>query len=79
MADERNRCVYRGARRPDQPGRVDPGDWVAGDPDGGIVVPSAIVMDALLKTKEIERREEGMRQDLAGMSFEDACRMWGRA
>ena len=60
--------------------RVDPGDWVVGGPDGVIIVPSAIAMEALLKAEEIEQREEGMRRDLAsGMSFEDAFQKWGRA
>jgi 4-hydroxy-4-methyl-2-oxoglutarate aldolase len=60
--------------------RVDPGDWVVGGPDGVIVVPSAIAMEALVKAEEIERREQGMREDLAaGMRFEDAFEKWGRA
>jgi 4-hydroxy-4-methyl-2-oxoglutarate aldolase len=60
--------------------RVNPGDWVVGGPDGVIVVPSPIAMEALVKAEEIERREEGMRADLAaGMSFGDAFEKWGRA
>jgi len=60
--------------------RVKPGDWVVGGPDGVIVVPSAIAMEALTKAEEIERREQGMRSDLAaGMSFGDAFEKWGRA
>lgn len=60
--------------------RVDPGDWIVGDPDGVIVVPQSIAMEALVKAEEIEDREQGMREDLAaGMSFEDAFTKWGRA
>jgi 4-hydroxy-4-methyl-2-oxoglutarate aldolase len=60
--------------------RVDPGDWIVGGPDGVIVVPAAIAMEALVKAEEIERREQGMREDLAaGMGFEQAFEKWGRA
>jgi len=60
--------------------RVDPGDWIVGGPDGVIVVPAAIAMEALVKAEEIERREQGMREDLAaGMGFEEAFEKWGRA
>ena len=60
--------------------RVGPGDWVVGGPDGVIVVPAAIAMEALVKAEEIERREQGMRTDLAaGMPFDDAFEKWGRA
>ena len=60
--------------------RVDPGDWVVGGSDGVIVVPAAIAMEALVKAEEIERREQGMREDLAaGMGFEEAFEKWGRA
>jgi 4-hydroxy-4-methyl-2-oxoglutarate aldolase len=60
--------------------RVDPGDWVVGGPDGVIVVPQEISMEALIKAEEIENREQGMREDLAaGMPFQDAFAKWGRA
>lgn len=60
--------------------RVNPGNWVVGGPDGVIVVPQEIAMEALVKAEEIEEREQGMRTDLAaGMSFEDAYKKWGRA
>lgn len=59
---------------------VHPGDWVIGGPDGVIVVPQEIAMEALEKAEEIEEREQGMREDLAaGMSFEDAYKKWERA
>jgi len=60
--------------------RVDPGDWIVGGPDGVIVVPDEISMEALIKAEEIESREQGMREDFAaGMSFSDAYEKWGRA
>jgi regulator of RNase E activity RraA len=59
---------------------VYPGDWIVGGPDGVIVVPQAIAMEALVQAEEIEAREQGMREDLAaGMSFRDAFEKWGRA
>ncbi|MGC9468539.1 MAG: RraA family protein [Anaerolineae bacterium] len=59
---------------------VHPGDWIIGGPDGVIVVPQEIAMEALEKAEEIEAREQGMREDLAaGMSFKDAYEKWGRA
>jgi len=60
--------------------RVDPGDWVVGGPDGVIIVPQKIAMEALVSAEEIEAKEQGMREDLAaGMSFTDAFAKWGRA
>jgi len=60
--------------------RIEPGDWIIGGPDGVIVVPQAIAMEALEEAEEIEGREQGMREDLAaGLSFEDAFEKWGRA
>ncbi len=60
--------------------RINPGDWIVGDPDGVIVVPKEIAMEALVNSEEIEVREQGMREDFAkGVSFEDAFKKWGRA
>jgi 4-hydroxy-4-methyl-2-oxoglutarate aldolase len=60
--------------------RVNPGDWVVGGPDGVIVVPQQIEMEALIRAEQIEAKEAGMREDLlAGMSFKDAYEKWGRA
>lgn len=60
--------------------RVNPGDWIVGGPDGVIVVPQEIAMEALIKAEEMEAREQGMREDLAaGMTFEQAFEKWGRA
>jgi regulator of RNase E activity RraA len=59
---------------------VNPGDWVVGGPDGVIVVPQEIAMEALVKAEDMEAREQGMRTDLAaGMSFAEAYKKWGRA
>jgi 4-hydroxy-4-methyl-2-oxoglutarate aldolase len=60
--------------------RVDPGDWVVGGPDGVMVIPQEIAMEALIKAEDMEAREEAMRKDLAaGMSFDAAFEKWGRA
>jgi regulator of RNase E activity RraA len=60
--------------------RVSPGDWIIGEADGVIVVPQAIAMEALIKAEDMERREQGMREDVAkGMSFDAAYEKWGRA
>jgi regulator of RNase E activity RraA len=60
--------------------RVNPGDWIVGGPDGVIVVPQEINMEALVKAEELELLEQGMREDLAaGMSFDEAYKKWGRA
>lgn len=60
--------------------RVDPGDWIIGGPDGVIVVPQQIAMEALVRAEEMEGQEQGMREDLiAGMPFDEAFRKWGRA
>mgnify|MGYP001592276007 CR=1 FL=1 len=60
--------------------RVDPGDWIVGDPDGVVVVPQDVAPETLVKAEDLERREEGMRRDLAnGMPFDAAFAKWGRA
>ena len=60
--------------------RVAPGDWIVGEADGVIVIPKEISMEALIKSEEVEQKEQGMRDDLAtGMSFKDAYEKWGRA
>ncbi len=60
--------------------RVDPGDWIVAEPDGVVVVPKAIAMKVLVEAEDMERREQGMREDVAaGMSFNEAYQKWGRA
>lgn len=60
--------------------RVRPGDWIVGGPDGVIVVPQEIAMEALEMAEDIEVREQGMREDFAaGMAFKKAYEKWGRA
>ena len=60
--------------------RIAPGDWVIAEADGVIVVPQEIAMEALIKAEDVERREQGMREDFAkGMSFKEAYEKWGRA
>jgi regulator of RNase E activity RraA len=59
---------------------IRPDDWIVGGPDGVIVVPQEIALEALVEAEEVETREQGMREDLAaGMSFKDAFDKWGRA
>jgi regulator of RNase E activity RraA len=60
--------------------RVAPSDWIVGGPDGVIVVPQAIAMEALIAVEDLEAREQGMREDLAaGVPFDEAYAKWGRA
>jgi 4-hydroxy-4-methyl-2-oxoglutarate aldolase len=60
--------------------RVNPDDWIVGGPDGVMVIPQEISMETLIKAEDMERREQGMREDLAdGMTFEEAFEKWGRA
>ncbi len=60
--------------------RVAPDDWIVGGPDGVIVVPQEIAMEALIKAEKMESLEQGMREDLAaGMPFDEAFEKWGRA
>ncbi len=60
--------------------RINPGDFVIGDADAVIIVPKEACMEVLLKAEEIWEREEGSRNDfLAGLSFEDVYKKWGRA
>ena len=60
--------------------RINPGDWIVGGPDGVMVVPQEISMEALVAVEDVEAREQGMREDVAaGMSFDDAYAKWGRA
>lgn len=60
--------------------KIDPGDWIVAEADGVIVIPQAIAMEVLVEAEDLERREQGMREDVAnGMSFDDAFKKWGRA
>lgn len=59
---------------------VRPGDWIIGGDDGVIVVPQEIAPVVLPMAEDIERREAGMRDDLArGLAFAQAYDKWGRA
>jgi len=60
--------------------RIDPGDWIIGGMDGVVVVPQSVAAEALARAEDIERREQGMREDLAkGMPFDEAFAKWDRA
>ncbi|MGE5551348.1 MAG: RraA family protein [Bacteroidota bacterium] len=59
--------------------RVNPGDWIVGDPDGVLVIPSEIVHDVLIAVEKIEENEEGTRRDLAaGIPVAEVYRKYGR-
>jgi 4-hydroxy-4-methyl-2-oxoglutarate aldolase len=60
--------------------KIDPGDWIVAEADGVMVIPQAIAMETLIEVEDLERREQGMREDVAkGMSFDEAFKKWGRA
>ena len=60
--------------------KVSPGDWIVGEADGVVLVPQKIAMETLIKVEDMERREQGMREDFAkGVSFDEAFNKWGRA
>jgi len=59
--------------------QVNPGDWIAGDMDGVIVIPQEIAQSVLSKAEEIEEHEEQTRQALAsGMSIDEVYRKYKR-
>jgi 4-hydroxy-4-methyl-2-oxoglutarate aldolase len=59
--------------------RVNPGDWIAGDMDGVIVIPKEIVADVLLRAEEMNAREFASRQALReGMPFDEVFRKFRR-
>ena len=59
--------------------RVEPGDWIVGDPDGVLVVPRAIALEVLLAVERIEGNEDGTRRDLAdGLPVAEVYRKYGR-
>lgn len=58
---------------------INPGDFIYGDIDGVIVIPSAKIMDVLLKAEEIFNKENDMSADMdkAGMKIRDAYAKYG--
>ncbi len=59
--------------------RVNPGDWLAGDTDGVIVIPKEIADDVLLRAEEINTREAESRKALReGMPFDEVFRRFKR-
>ncbi|NLG84294.1 MAG: dimethylmenaquinone methyltransferase [Firmicutes bacterium] len=59
--------------------RVNPGDWIVGDPDGVIVIPKEIAYEVLLAVEKIEINEEGTRRELAaGVPVAEVYRKYGR-
>lgn len=59
--------------------RVNPCDWIVGDMDGVIVIPQEIAQAVLLRSEEVENREEKTRKALAaGISIDEVYRKYGR-
>jgi regulator of RNase E activity RraA len=59
--------------------RVNPGDWIAGDMDGVLVIPKEIANDVLEKAEEVNRREAASREALrAGVPFDEVFRRYRR-
>ncbi len=59
--------------------RVDPGDWIVGDPDGVLVIPRDLAYEVLLAVGSVEEAEEGTRRDLAnGVPIGAVYRKYGR-
>ena len=59
---------------------VRPGDWIMGDVDGVMVIPSEVLDEAVAKVADISRRENLSRKAFAqGMSFEEVDEKFGRA
>ena len=57
---------------------IHPGDFVFGDTDGVVIVPSALTMDVLVAAEDIFERERGMREELRrGVSVTDAYAKYG--
>lgn len=58
---------------------VSPGDFVLGDEDGCIVVPSGVVEEVLVETERLTRHEIGIREALAsGMSLAECLATYGK-
>jgi regulator of RNase E activity RraA len=54
--------------------RVEPGDLLAGDADGVVVIPRAREQDVLAVSQEITEAEDGIRQEIAAGSRLDEAR-----
>jgi regulator of RNase E activity RraA len=58
--------------------RIEPGDWVAGDDDGVVVVPQTIAEDVLAEAEEKAATESEIRVAVReGMSPLDAYERYG--
>ncbi len=54
--------------------RVEPGDWLAGDADGVVAIPSGRALEVLAIAEEIERVEDQIRAAVAGGKRLDEAR-----
>lgn len=56
---------------------VSPGDWVIGDNDGVVIVPKAILNEALEAARAIKRKEQFLEAALSeGQSLQEAVALW---
>lgn len=66
----------RGATKPFV--TVKPGDFILGDEDGVIVIPSDVILSVLRKAEELTQKEVQIRADISnGMSLADALKKYG--
>lgn len=57
---------------------VNPGDFILGDSDGGIVIPQKVVTEVLQQAETLTQKEQLIRKDLErGMSLADALKQYG--
>ncbi|HEY9281420.1 MAG TPA: RraA family protein [Eoetvoesiella sp.] len=57
---------------------VNPGDFILGDSDGGIVIPQAVVKVVLEQAEALTQKEQAIRKDLEkGMSLAEALKQYG--
>lgn len=57
---------------------VQPGDFILGDGDGGIVIPQKVVLEVLRQAEALTKQEQAIRLDLGkGMSLADALNQYG--
>jgi 4-hydroxy-4-methyl-2-oxoglutarate aldolase len=59
--------------------RVDPGDWIFGDEDGVLVVPTDALEEVLAKSEEAKDIEDKVREEVqAGVPVSDVYNKYGR-
>ena len=59
--------------------RVDPGDWIFGDEDGVLVIPTEALDEVLAKSEEAKDIEDKVREEVqAGVPVIDVYNKYGR-